>query len=64
MKLNIEKYLRPEFVFGPLYTGNTKALENAKKEIQAENRKEKQAGISKNILQNGPGERKIGQGRR
>ena len=26
VKLNIEKYLRPEFVFGPLYTGNTKAL--------------------------------------
>lgn len=36
VKQNMEKYIRPEFVFGPLYAGNTMPLEKAKKEILSE----------------------------
>ena len=42
VKLNIEKYLRPEFVFGPLYVGNIKVLENAKRINLAKNIHENQ----------------------
>ena len=38
VKKNMEKYIRPEFVFGPLYAGNTMPLEKAKKEILTETR--------------------------
>ena len=50
VKLNIEKYLRPEFVFGPLFVGNTGALEKAKKEILTEKRTAEKG--NRNILKN------------